>query len=137
MKKIKVVAALLVHEEQVLIAQRKGGEFDGMWEFPGGKIEPGESPQEALKREIEEEFEAQIKVGDMIHNVYYEYPNFILDMDCFICELAENSELILHNHHAVKMINLSTPTSDIDWIPADIEVYESLVRYLDFSNKVN
>lgn len=130
MKTINVVAALIVKDDHVLIAQRKSGDFDGLWEFPGGKIEPNETPQEALQREILEEFEAKIKVEDIIHTVNYEYPNFILNMDCFVCSIVDDSNVILHDHHQVKWLPLITPVSDVDWVPADIEVYESLLQKL-------
>lgn len=126
MKTIKVVGALIIKDNQVLIAQRKGGEFDSMWEFPGGKIEGNESPQEALVREIYEEFEAKIKVGKLIHNVIYEYPNFILDMDCFLCTLEDDAKLNLHDHHSVEWLDLNTTFYEVDWVPADIEVYLAL-----------
>lgn len=129
MKKIKVVAALLVKEKKVLIAQRMTGGFQGLWEFPGGKIEEGETPQEALKREIYEEFEVEIKVGELIHNVIYNYTNFILDMDCFLCTIIDDSNPVLHDHHEVNWLDLSTATNDVDWVPADIEVYESLQKH--------
>ena len=129
MKKIQVVAALLVKENKVLIAQRMTGGFEGLWEFPGGKIEDGETPQEALEREIYEEFEVKIKVGELIHNVVYNYTNFILDMDCFLCSIIDNSNIKLHDHHKVKWISLDTPVNEIDWVPADIEVYEGLQEH--------
>ncbi|HHX53080.1 MAG TPA: (deoxy)nucleoside triphosphate pyrophosphohydrolase [Erysipelothrix sp.] len=130
MKKIiKVVGALIVKDNQVLIAQRKNGEFDSLWEFPGGKIEDLETPQDALAREIYEEFEAKIKVENFIVNVFYTYPNFILDMDCFLCSIIDNSNIKLHDHHKVKWISLDTPVNEIDWVPADIEVYEGLQEH--------
>ena len=130
MKIIKVVGALIVKDNKVLIAQRKNGEFDGLWEFPGGKIEKSETPQEAIAREIHEEFEAKIKVEDFVYNVYYKYPNFILDRDCFLCSIVDASDVKLHDHHKIKWISLETPVDEIDWVPADIEVYEALQEFV-------
>lgn len=135
MKTIKVVGALIVKEAKVLIAQRKNGQFDGLWEFPGGKIEINETPQEALKREIFEEFNKEIIVRDFIHNVIYHYPSFTLDMDCYLCSFVDDSKLELHDHHQFSWLDLSTHVSAVNWVPADIEVYRGLQNYFKSSSQ--
>lgn len=85
MKKVRVVAAVIRHEDKIFATQRGYGEMKGGWEFPGGKIEEGETPQQALKREIEEELDSEIQVGDLIDTIEYDYPSFHLSMDCFWC----------------------------------------------------
>ncbi|MBQ0043128.1 MAG: (deoxy)nucleoside triphosphate pyrophosphohydrolase, partial [Lachnospiraceae bacterium] len=101
MKTIRVVAAVIRDEDKVFATARGYGEFKGGWEFPGGKIEPGETPQEALKREIWEELATEIKVGELIQKVEYDYPNFHLSMDCFWCEIV-NGKLELKEAEAAK-----------------------------------
>ena len=88
MKKVRVVAAVIRHEDKIFATQRGYGEMKGGWEFPGGKIEEGETPQQALKREIEEELDSEIQVGDLIDTIEYDYPSFHLSMDCFWCEVV-------------------------------------------------
>ena len=88
MKTIKVAAAIIKKDNKILIASRKTGEFAGMFEFPGGKVEPGETSKQALIREIQEELETSINIDEFFINVNYTYPTFILDMDCFICLLG-------------------------------------------------
>lgn len=123
MKTIKVVAAIIKNKDKILIAKRNYGEFEGLFEFPGGKIEPGELPKEALKREIQEEMEVDIQVNDFFMNVNYEYPNFILDMDCYLCTLL-NEEIHLNDHSEIKWINVHE--KNIEWVPADIQIIEKL-----------
>lgn len=125
MRKINVVAALIVRDGKVLIAQRKGGAFNGGWEFPGGKIEPNETPQQALKREIKEELNLDIKVNELLTTIHYDYPDFHLEMDCFLCETLSNN-LNLNDHLAIDWINTSINTNSINWVPADIEVFDKL-----------
>ena len=118
MKTIHVVAAIIIDGDRVFATQRGYGEFQGGWEFPGGKVESGESPQEALKREIKEELEIDIKVGELLDTVEYDYPNFHLSMDCFICSI-EAGEIVLNEHSAAKWLTKETLDS-VDWLPADV-----------------
>lgn len=123
LKTIHVVAAILQKDDKILIAKRNYGQFKGLFEFPGGKIEEGESKEEALKREINEEFETSIKVNKFFMNVNYEYSDFTLNMDCFLCTL-ENDNLVLHDHSEIKWIDVNE--KNIEWVPADISVIENL-----------
>ena len=119
MKTVKVVAAIIKKDNKILIASRKKGEFAGMFEFPGGKIEQGETPQEALKREIKEELDAEIEVGKLIDIVEYDYPTFHLSMQCFWCELKQD-KIELREHEAAKWLNLNEKEMlSVEWLPAD------------------
>ena len=123
MKTIRVVAAVIkaVNEsgEPVIFATQRGyGEFQGGWEFPGGKIEVGESPQEALRREIIEELDTEITIGELVDTVEYDYPNFHLSMDCFWCEVLSGN-LILKEHEDARWL-LKEQLDDVEWLPADI-----------------
>lgn len=122
-KTINVVAAILKKDNKILIAERGYGEFKGMYEFPGGKIEVGEKPEEALKRELKEEMQANIEVDSFFYHVHYEYPNFILEMDCYVCHLLD-SHITLLEHTASKWIEPNE--ENIVWVPADIEVIEEI-----------
>lgn len=129
MKTIRVVAAIIksVNEkgEQVVFATQRGyGAFKGGWEFPGGKIETGESPQEALKREIMEELETEISVGELIDTIEYDYPDFHLSMDCFWAE-AVTGELVLKEHEAAKWLTREKLES-VDWLPADVTLIKKI-----------
>ena len=117
MKTIKVVAAIIIKDGQVFATQRGYGEFKGWWEFPGGKMEPGESPQEALKREIREELDAEVEVRELLETVEWDYPNFHLTMHCFICSLLSES-LHLNEHEAATWLTHETLRS-VRWLPAD------------------
>ena len=97
MKTIEVVAAIIVHDGKILATQRGYGDYAGGWEFPGGKREPGEQPEEALRREIREELDAEIEVGRHLVTVSYEYPEFFLHMQCFVCALAGSMKLLEHS----------------------------------------
>ena len=125
MKTVKVVAAIIRDGERIFATQRGYGENKDKWEFPGGKVEPGETPQEALIREIREELDADIIVGNLLTTVEYDYPTFHLSMDCFWAEMAEGSELILLEHEAAKWLRIDNLDA-IDWLPADVEVTKKI-----------
>jgi 8-oxo-dGTP diphosphatase len=116
-KTIEVVAAVMVRDGQVFASQRGYGDFKGWWEFPGGKIEPGETPQEALVREIREELAAEIEVGDLLETVEWDYPSFHLTMHCFLCTLLTGS-LHLNEHQDSAWLTRETLRS-VRWLPAD------------------
>jgi 8-oxo-dGTP diphosphatase len=117
MKKIEVVAAIIKNENKIFATQRGYGEFKGFWEFPGGKLEEGETPQKALIREIQEELDTEIEVGELIDTVEYDYPQFHLTMHCFICTVM-SGKLVLKEHQAAKWLTKDTLES-VDWLPAD------------------
>lgn len=118
MKTIRVVAAVIRKGDKIFATQRGYGELKGGWEFPGGKIEDGETPQEALKREIEEELDTEILVGELIDTIEYDYPTFHLSMDCFWCEIVEG-RLVLKEHEAARWLDRKT-MDDVEWLPADV-----------------
>ena len=128
MKTIKVVAAIIIDGENIFATQRGYGELEGGWEFPGGKIEEGETPEEALVREIKEELDTVIEVGELIDTVEYDYPNFHLSMDCFICSIKEG-DLVLKEHSAAKWLTKETLDS-VDWLPADEGLVEKLYKLI-------
>ncbi|MDE7351666.1 MAG: 8-oxo-dGTP diphosphatase MutT [Acetatifactor sp.] len=117
MKTIKVVAAIIIHDGKIFATQRGYGEFKDGWEFPGGKIEPGETPQQALFREIKEELEAEIQVGELFDTVEYDYPQFHLSMDCFLCTL-KSGKLVLKEHEAARWLT-GDELENVEWLPAD------------------
>ena len=126
MKTIEVVAAIIKKEDKIFITRRGYGEFIDMWEFPGGKVEEGESREEALKREIDEELELEINVGEFLTTIEYDYPNFHLTMHCFICEII-GGEISLNVHNDSKWVTLEELENQ-KWIPADIAVVEALKK---------
>ena len=128
MKTIEVVAAIIIKDSQVFATQRGYGEFQGWWEFPGGKMEAGESPQEALKREIREELDADVLVKELLDTVEWDYPNFHLTMHCFICNLLSES-LHLNEHEAATWLNLENLRS-VKWLPADEILLDKIAGYL-------
>ena len=116
-KTIEVVAAIIIKDDHVFATQRGYGDFKGWWEFPGGKIEAGESPEEALVREIHEELDTEIEVGELLETVEWDYPNFHLKMHCYICSQKSGS-LQLNEHSAAAWLNKDTLHS-VKWLPAD------------------
>ena len=128
MKTIEVVAAIIHHEGKILATQRGYGDFKDGWEFPGGKMEPGETAEEAIVREIQEELKVQIKPELLLTTVDYDYPNFHLTMHCFISSIV-SGELILTEHEAAKWLSAGELDS-VNWLPADVEVAEKLKEYL-------
>ena len=129
MKTIRVVAAIIkaVNEngEPIIFATQRGyGDFKGGWEFPGGKIEEGEAPQEALIREIKEELETEISVGELIDTIEYDYSTFHLSMDCFWAEII-SGDLVLTEHEAAKWLTKSELNS-VEWLPADIMLIDKI-----------
>ena len=129
MKTIRVVAAIIkaVNEdgEPIIFATQRGyGDFKGGWEFPGGKIEEGETPQEALIREIKEELETEITVGELIDTIEYDYPTFHLSMDCFWAEIV-SGDLVLTEHEAAKWLTKDELDS-VEWLPADITLVDTI-----------
>lgn len=128
MKTVKVVAAIIKDGDKIFATQRGYGEFKDGWEFPGGKIEPGETPQGALKREIREELETEIEVGEWIDTVEYDYPDFHLSMDCFLCTI-KSGDLVLKEHEAAKWLSKDTLYS-VEWLPADVELIGKIEQLL-------
>jgi mutator mutT protein len=132
MKTIKVVAAVIcdsLKEKKRIFATAKGyGEFKGQWEFPGGKVEVGETPKQALVREIKEELEIDIKVGDLIDTIKYDYPTFHLSMDCFWCEIIQG-ELKLVEAEAARWLT-KEELYDVQWLPADISLIAKIEKLM-------
>ena len=108
MKTIRVVAAIIKKDNNIIIAQRMAGDLAGKWEFPGGKIEPNEKAEDALKRELEEEFEVEINIEKYFMTAEWDYPTFHLNMDCFICSPIDEKEIHLNNHTSYEWINIHT-----------------------------
>ena len=129
MKTIRVVAAVIKavddEGEPIIFATQRGyGEFKGGWEFPGGKIEEGETPEKALKREIMEELDTEILVGELIDTIEYDYPTFHLSMECFWCEIVKG-DLVLKEHEAAKWLT-KEQLDDVEWLAADVELIEKI-----------
>jgi 8-oxo-dGTP diphosphatase len=130
-KTVRVVAAVIRAEKEngeplIFATQRGYGEFKGGWEFPGGKIEAGETPQEALKREIREELDTEISVGAWIDTIEYDYPTFHLSMDCFWCEVVQG-DLVLKEAEAAKWLT-NAELDSVAWLPADITLIDKIRR---------
>ncbi|MBD5089044.1 MAG: (deoxy)nucleoside triphosphate pyrophosphohydrolase [Clostridiales bacterium] len=128
MKTIKVVAAVIKKENKIFATQRGYGELKGGWEFPGGKIEEGETSKEALMREIMEELETKIEVGEWIDTVEYDYPTFHLSMECFWCTVV-SGELILKEHEEAKWLSKEELYS-VKWLPADISLINKIKKMM-------
>lgn len=124
MKRIEVVAAIIVRDHEVFATQRGYGEWKDWWEFPGGKIEAGESSQDALKREILEELNADISVGELLDTIEWDYPTFHLTMHCFVCSLLSES-LHLNEHEASAWLTADTLRS-VRWLPADLALLDKI-----------
>lgn len=128
MPTIQVVAAIIIRNGEVFATQRGYGEWKGWWEFPGGKIEPGECPQEALRREIKEELDADIAVGELLDTVEWDYPTFHLTMHCYVCSL-ESGSLNLNEHSDAAWLTKETLDS-VKWLPADLVLLEKISKKL-------
>ncbi len=126
MKTIEVVAAIIVDGDKIFATQRGYGEFKDGWEFPGGKIEQGETPEQALIREIKEELDTEIEIGKLVETVEYDYPKFHLTMHCFFCGIR-SGDLVLREHEAAKWL-LPEELDSVDWLPADLGLIEKLKR---------
>ena len=124
MKTIRVVAAVIKDGERIFAAQRGYGEFKDGWEFPGGKIEAGETPQDALRREIREELDTEIQVGEKIDTVEYDYPTFHLSMECFWCKVIEG-KLVLLEAEASRWLK-KEELYYVDWLPADLGLIDKI-----------
>ena len=136
MKTVKVVAAIIkavnVNGETIIFATQRGyGDFKGGWEFPGGKIESGETPQEALKREIIEELDTEVSVGELMDTVEYDYPQFHLSMDCFWCQIVRGN-LVLKEHEAARWLT-KDELNNVEWLPADITLIEKIRNLLSMT----
>ena len=136
MKTVKVVAAIIkaVNEngETIIFATQRGyGDFKGGWAFPGGKIESGETPQEALKREIIEELDTEVSVGELMDTVEYDYPQFHLSMDCFWCQIVRGN-LVLKEHEAARWLT-KDELNNVEWLPADITLIEKIRNLLSMT----
>lgn len=128
MKTVRVVAAVIRKDNKIFATQRGYGEFKDGWEFPGGKIEEGETPEQALAREIKEELDTEIQVGKLIDTIEYDYPKFHLSMDCFWCEIMQGG-LELKEHEAARWLSKEELYS-VDWLPADVGVVEKIKKEL-------
>ncbi len=128
MKTVRVVAAIIVHQNKVFATQRGYGEFKDGWEFPGGKIELGETPREALVREIREELDTEIEAGELLDRVEYDYSDFHLSMDCFFCKI-KSGDLVLKEHEAAKWLSKEELDS-ADWLPADRKLIAEIRKVL-------
>jgi len=128
MKTVRVVAAVIRKDDKIFATQRGYGEFKDGWEFPGGKIEERETPEQALAREIKEELNTEIQVGKLIDTIEYDYPKFHLSMDCFWCEIMQGG-LELKEHEAARWLSKEDLYS-VDWLPADVGVVERVKEEL-------
>ena len=131
MKTVKVVAAVIKKDNRIFATERGYGDFKDMWEFPGGKIEPGESGPEALKREIREELDTIIEVGDYIETVEYDYPAFHLSMECYWCTVKEGKLTLLEHENALWLDRNSLLS--VEWLPADLVIIPKVKEGLSVS----
>ena len=134
MKTVRVVAVVIKstneNKEPIIFATQRGyGDFKGGWEFPGGKIEEGETSEQALKREIMEELDTEISVGELIDTIEYDYPQFHLSMDCFWCEIVSGN-LVLKEHEAARWLT-KKQLNDVKWLPADVTLIEKIGKEIN------
>ena len=129
MKKIEVVAAIIRRDDRIFATQRGYGEFKDWWEFPGGKMEPGESPEEALVREIREELDAEINVDKFLSTIDWDYPSFHLTLHCYLCSLLSEA-LHLNEHEAARWLG-ADELSSVRWLPADYAVLPLIALELE------
>ena len=134
MKTVRVVAAVIKstneNKEPIIFATQRGyGDFKGGWEFPGGKIEEGETSEQALKREIMEELDTEISVGELIDTIEYDYPQFLLSRDCFWCEIVSGN-LVLKEHEAARWLT-KKQLNDVKWLPADVTLIEKIGKEIN------
>ena len=129
MKKIEVVAAIIRRDDRIFATQRGYGEFKDWWEFPGGKMEPGESPEEALAREIREELDAEISVDKFLSTIDWDYPSFHLTLHCYLCSLLSEA-LHLNEHEAARWLG-ADELSSVQWLPADYAVLPLIALELE------
>ena len=129
MKTVSVVAAVIKDNDRIFATARGYGEYKGWWEFPGGKIEQGETPQQALIREIKEELDTEIAVHNKIGTIEYDYPTFHLSMDCFWAEIV-SGELILKEHEAAKWLK-KNELNLVEWLPADITLIAKIDKFME------
>lgn len=129
MKTIRVVAAVIRDQDKIFATARGYGELKGGWEFPGGKIEQGETSQEALKREILEELDVEISVGELIDTIEYDYPSFHLSMECFWCTIVKGN-IVLKQAEDAKWLSKDELNS-VAWLPADISLIEKIKVHLN------
>lgn len=128
MKKIEVVAGIVCRENKILATQRGYGEFKDGWEFPGGKLEAGETGVDALKRELREELDMEVVVGELLETVEYDYPQFHLTMHCYLCQLVKE-EFVLKEHEAARWLE-KNQLDEVAWLPADEGIVEKLKSIL-------
>lgn len=128
MKTIEVVAAIIIKDKQVFATQRGYGEWQGWWEFPGGKIELGETPETALIREIREELNAEITIGDLLQTIDWDYPTFHLTMHCYLCSLSSDN-LHLNEHSDSAWLTKET-LATVKWLPADVVLLDTIIEQL-------
>lgn len=129
MNTIKVVAAIIKDNDKIFATKRGYGEFKGGWEFPGGKVEEGETGEQALKREILEELDTEIEVGELIDTVEYDYPTFHLSMQCFVCGIV-SGDLVLKEHESAKWLTKDELYS-VEWLPADVGLIPKVENMLE------
>lgn len=129
MKSIKVAAAIIINHNKLFATQRGYGKFKDGWEFPGGKIEDGETPQQALRREIKEELDTEIEVRELVDTVEYDYPDFHLSMECFACTV-KSGDLVLKEHESAKWLG-KDELHNVDWLPADVGILGRCAELLE------
>ncbi len=130
MRTIEVVAAVIASNNRIFATQRGYGDFKDGWEFPGGKMEQGETPEEALKREIREELETDIIINKFLRTIEYDYPKFHLKMHCYLCQI-ESGQLTLLEHEAARWLSAESIES-VDWLPADLLILKDIKRAMNW-----